>query len=75
MRAQSLECYLAALRDMARYAVDLDESITPPHRESLEDLADQVSSGDEAVLRRVAGDPAGTAPGLSRPVIGISRRH
>jgi GGDEF domain-containing protein len=55
MRAKALECYLEALRDMARYTVELDESITSPHRKSLEDLADRVSSGGEDVLNDSRG--------------------
>jgi hypothetical protein len=62
MRAKFLECYLAAIRDMARYAVNLGEAITPPHRVSLETLADQVSSGDESVL----DDSQGTLRALLR---------
>src|SRR6476620_8234263 len=55
MRAKALECYLEALRDMARYTVELDQSITSPHRKSLEDLADRVSSGGEDVLNDSRG--------------------
>jgi len=54
-RAKTLDCYLAALRDMARYAVELDASITPLHRKSLEELAEQVSSGDDDTLEGSKG--------------------
>jgi hypothetical protein len=55
MRARIMESYLAAVRDMARYAVELDDSITPPYRKSLEDLANQVSGGGDAVLTESRG--------------------
>jgi GGDEF domain-containing protein len=55
MRAQMLESYLATLRDMARYAIELDHSITPAYKRALEDLAAQVASGDDMVLSESRG--------------------
>jgi len=46
----ALESYIAALRNMAHYAVDLDESLTFPHRQNLEKLADSVAGGKPEVI-------------------------
>jgi GGDEF domain-containing protein len=39
LRTMTLDCYLAAISNMARYAVDLDVAITAPYRKYLSDLA------------------------------------
>jgi GGDEF domain-containing protein len=44
-RSEVLECYVTALRNMAHYAIDLEERITAPHREYLSALAAEVSAG------------------------------
>jgi GGDEF domain-containing protein len=39
VRTIALDCYLAAIHNMAEFAVDLDAAITAPHRRYLSDLA------------------------------------
>jgi GGDEF domain-containing protein len=39
LRTTVLDCYLGAIENMARYAVDLDAAITAPHSKHLADLA------------------------------------
>jgi len=43
-RDLAFDCYLAAIRNTAHYTVELDDSITEPHRKYLTALADEVSS-------------------------------
>jgi GGDEF domain-containing protein len=45
-----LECYLTAIRNVAAYAIDLDEETSATHRQYLTSLADDVTSGTQAVL-------------------------
>jgi GGDEF domain-containing protein len=49
--SEVLDCYLLAIKNIANYAVELDEEITSPHRKYLKDLAAEVA-GDkpEALL-------------------------
>src|SRR5580704_1597608 len=42
-RDLALECYLAAIRNMAQYAVELGPETTALHRKYLEEVAEQVS--------------------------------
>jgi GGDEF domain-containing protein len=44
MRSEVLDCYLLALRNIANYAVELDEEITAPHRKYVKQLADEVAA-------------------------------
>src|SRR5450759_5003770 len=45
-----LDCYVLAIKNMAHYAVELDEELTGPHRKYLETLATAVATGtSEAV--------------------------
>ena len=48
------ECYRAAVADSSQYAVELDPSITPPHREALRRISEQI-------LPEAAGSSAGLA--------------
>jgi len=41
----AMDSYTAALRNMAQYAVEIDSSLTAPHRQNLNALADRVASG------------------------------
>ena len=44
MRSEVLDCYLLAIKNVANYAVELDEEITTPHRKYLKQLADEVAA-------------------------------
>jgi diguanylate cyclase (GGDEF)-like protein len=46
----ALACYLAAIRNIAHYAVELEPETTALHRKYLEELAAQVSSGSADAL-------------------------
>lgn len=46
----ALDSYTAALRNMAHYAVEIDDSITGLHREHLSTLAEQVAAGQPQVI-------------------------
>lgn len=46
----AFDCYLAALRSAAQYAVELDESLTSAHCRYLTTLADEVASGAAEAL-------------------------
>lgn len=46
----TLQCYVAAIRNAARYAVEIDESITNPHRSYLDRLALEVEAGNPAAV-------------------------
>lgn len=43
LQTLALECYLAALNNMAQYTVELDDTITPQHRKYLAALAAEVA--------------------------------
>ena len=47
---QALECYVQTIRNIAQYVVELDDAITPAHRNHLKMLADEVAAGTSAVL-------------------------
>src|SRR4051812_37463989 len=49
-RTLAMECYLAAIRNSAQYAVELDDSVTAPHREYLGVVAEDVSLGTKEAL-------------------------
>jgi len=58
-----LDCYLAAIRNVAHYTIELDDEITAPHRRYLVALADGVASahpeavaGSRATLRALLRD-------------------
>lgn len=44
------DCYVLAIKNMAQYAVELDESLTPTHRLHLKTLADDVAGGGAEVV-------------------------
>jgi GGDEF domain-containing protein len=46
----ALDCYLAAIANMAHYAVDLDAAITAPHRKYLSDLAAELAEASPEAL-------------------------
>jgi GGDEF domain-containing protein len=50
LRALALECYVAAIANMAEYAVELDEATTAPHRRYLSVLAAEVKEGQPPAL-------------------------
>jgi GGDEF domain-containing protein len=62
LRKMALDCYIAAIANMAHYAVDLDASITAPHREYLSKLAAELGDGAPEAL----ADSRSTLRGLLR---------
>jgi GGDEF domain-containing protein len=50
IRAVVLDCYVLAIKDIARYAVELDEEITGSHRTHLNALATEVATGRSEAL-------------------------
>ena len=50
LRTIALDCYLAAIGNMAHYAVDLDTGITDPHRKYLSDLAAELTAASPGAL-------------------------
>ena len=50
IRKNTLECYVAAIRSVAHYAVDLDDKSTEVYRGHLENLASEVSGDDANIL-------------------------
>src|SRR5690348_4446889 len=46
----ALACYQAALKNLAFYVVEVDPSITVPHRRHLTTLCEEVASGERAAL-------------------------
>ncbi|HTP88836.1 MAG TPA: hypothetical protein VMJ34_17920 [Bryobacteraceae bacterium] len=61
------ENYRAAVADSSQYAIDIDASVTSPHREALRRIADQISAD---------GIGAGTAlPGLRSSVRNVLRDY
>jgi GGDEF domain-containing protein len=58
----ALDCYIAAIGNMSEYAVDLDPSITPPHRQYLSSLAAELA---EASLEALS-ESRSTVRGLLR---------
>jgi GGDEF domain-containing protein len=63
VRELALDCYLTAIRNVAHYAIELDDEITAPHRKHLTVLAGEVTSarkealaGSRATLRALLRD-------------------
>ncbi|MCX6628797.1 MAG: hypothetical protein NTW28_14345, partial [Candidatus Solibacter sp.] len=50
IRAAVLDCYILAIKNVARYAVELDETLSGPHREHLNALATEVATGTSEAL-------------------------
>jgi GGDEF domain-containing protein len=61
-RDLAFECYLAAIRNTAHYAIELDDGITTPHRKHLTALAEEVTGATLASLE----ESRGTFRGLLR---------
>ncbi|MGA2722921.1 MAG: GGDEF domain-containing protein [Bryobacteraceae bacterium] len=49
-RDMLLDCYLMAIRNVAHYAIELDDEITAPHRQYLTALAGEVASAQPEAL-------------------------
>src|SRR3974377_934567 len=62
LRAAVLDCYVLAIKNVAHYAVELDEELTTCHRKYLTSLADEVSAGTPEAL----ADSGPTLRGLLR---------
>ena len=62
LRAAVLDCYVLAIKNVAHYAVELDEELTTCHRKYLTSLADEVSAGTPEAL----ADSSPTLRGLLR---------
>src|SRR5260370_27152612 len=50
MRAAVLDCYVLAIKNIAYYAVELDEELTTSHRKYLGSLANEVATGASEAL-------------------------
>jgi GGDEF domain-containing protein len=50
LRTMALECYVAAIANMAHYAVDLDAAITAPHRLHLSNLGAELAEASPEAL-------------------------
>src|ERR1022692_4849873 len=50
MRAEVLDCYVLAIKNIAHYAVELDKEITSTHRQYLGRLATEVATGKAEAL-------------------------
>ncbi|MEO8371058.1 MAG: hypothetical protein ABI806_17880 [Candidatus Solibacter sp.] len=50
LRAAVMDCYVHAIKNVAHYAVELDEEVTITHRRHLTALATDVSAGDQEAL-------------------------
>ena len=62
IRAAVLDCYVLAIKNIAHYAVELDEELTGSHRKHLETLATEVATGTTEAL----SDSRATLRGLLR---------
>ena len=50
LRQTTFDCYIAAIRDAAHYAIELEEATTGPYRRHLETLAAETAATDAASL-------------------------
>ncbi len=50
LRAAVLDCYVLAIKDIAHYAIELDEELTGPHRKYLNSLSAEVATGTQEAL-------------------------
>jgi len=50
LRRVVLDCYIGAINNIAHYAVDLDNSITAPHRQYLSNLASELADAAPSAL-------------------------
>ena len=50
IRARAINCYVAAIRNIADYAIELEPAATGAYRQHLSTVAESVSSGDEPAL-------------------------
>lgn len=62
IRTAVLDCYVLAIKNIAHYAVELDEELTGPHRKHLNSLATEVATGTSESLT----DSGSTLRGLLR---------
>ena len=62
IRAAVLDCYVLAIKNIAHYAVELDDELTTAHRQYLDSLADEVATGTSEAL----SDSRATLRGLLR---------
>jgi diguanylate cyclase (GGDEF)-like protein len=62
IRAAVLDCYVLAIKNIAHYAVELDEELTGSHRKYLNTLATEVATGTSEAL----SDSRATLRGLLR---------
>lgn len=50
MRRQAIGCYVAAIRNSAAYAIELEGELTEPHRKHLNALAEEVEAASPAAV-------------------------
>jgi GGDEF domain-containing protein len=55
VRAMVLDCYVLAIKNIAHYAIHLDEEITAPHRAHVETLASEVATDAPDVVEQSRG--------------------
>ena len=71
IRVEVLDCYVLAIKNIAHYAVELDEEITRTHRQYLDTLATEVATGTSEAL----SDSRATLRGLLREYRGKSSEY
>lgn len=65
-RDLAFDCYLAAVRNTAHYAIELDDALTPPHRKYLVALAEGLAGATPGTQQAVLEESRATFRGLLR---------
>jgi GGDEF domain-containing protein len=51
LRAAAVDCYLSALRNIAQYAIELEDGLTGPFKKHISSLAGEVAGGDAEAIQ------------------------